>query len=81
MAEMTDADVRVFTLNQRIAQINKANDNFDLAWEWFGNDAEPAIRVYEEAENHDLAGGTMDTIQASITEALPLWQLIDPDDG
>lgn len=61
---------------QYIDRLNDIND-FDLAWEWKGQDDEPWVRVYEQAENHELCGGSMDNIQERIRKALPGWHLQD----
>lgn len=61
---------------QYLDALNAKND-FDLAWEWDGSDDEPYIRVYEEAERHELCGGDMSNIKESIQKALPHWGLED----
>ncbi len=65
-------------LRARIRVLNEANPNIGLAWEWTGTEGEPYIRVYETADGHDLAGGTLDTIAEDITQALESWSMIDP---
>jgi len=65
-------------LRARIRVLNEANPNIGLAWEWTGDDGEPYIRVYETADGHDLAGGTLDTIAEDIDQALESWSMIDP---
>lgn len=50
-----------------------AKYNYDLAAEWYGEDDEPVIRVYEEADDHTLTMGTPANILEHVREALPHW--------
>jgi hypothetical protein len=60
-------------------KLNEKND-FDLAWKWEGDEDVPYIKVYEEAERHELCGGTMHNIKERIQNALPGWGLEDVDE-
>lgn len=59
-----------------IDALNEKND-FDLAWKWTGEDDIPIIKVYEQADRHELTSGTMDEIKENIQKALPHWGLED----
>lgn len=56
--------------------LNAKND-FDLAWKWTGEDDTPIVKVYEQADRHELCSGTMDEIKENIQKALPHWGLDD----
>ena len=52
---------------------------FDLTWKWAGSGDEPMIVVYEEADRHELASGTKETIIGNVRGSLEHWHLADPD--
>ena len=65
-------------LRARIRVLNDANPHIGLAWEWAGSSEEAEVRVYETADQHDLAVGPLSSIDEDITEALEVWSMIDP---
>ena len=65
-------------LRARIKVLNDANPHIGLAWEWNGDEEEAFIRVFEMADGHDLAVGTLESIDERLTEALESWSMVDP---
>lgn len=65
-------------LREVIARIND-EQNFDLAWRWAGTDETPTIVIYEEADRHELTGGTLENIEERLRRDLPAWGLQYPE--
>lgn len=63
-------------LQNYLDRLNAAND-FNLAWEWDGAEDEPYIRVFEEADNHELCSGTEEEIIELVRDSLGFWGLED----
>jgi len=63
-------------LQEYLDRLNALND-FDLAWEWDGDDETPFIRVFEEAEDHELCSGSKEDIIEKVRDSLGFWGLED----
>ncbi len=68
----------IHELNEYLSNLNDIND-FDLEWRWDGHDTTPFVQVYEAADNHALAYGTIDSIVNQVRENLTQWGLKDVD--
>lgn len=64
-------------LSQYLDALNEKND-FDLEWEYErGPRDEPVVKVYEQADRHELCSGDWGEIKINIQKALPRWRLED----
>ena len=63
-------------LQEYLDRLNAVND-FDLAWEWAGAESEPYIRVFEEADDHELCSGSETDIIERVRDSLGFWGLED----